>query len=62
MKGEISKGPGKLASSQDWSNLPSSEWSERSRTAILRGDPSSDYATNVKPTMANLSTYTSRKK
>jgi len=60
MKGKISKGPGKLAPSEDWSKLPSSEWTERARTAVLRGDPSSDYKANVTPTMANLSSYTAR--
>ena len=60
MKGKMSKGPGKLAPSQDWSKLPSSEWTERAHVAVLRGDPSSDYNTNVKPTMANLSSYTAK--
>jgi hypothetical protein len=60
MKGKMSKGPGKLAPSQDWSTLPSSEWTERAHVAVLRGDPTSDYNTNVTPTMANLSSYTAK--
>jgi hypothetical protein len=61
MKGNIPNGPGAIPKKEDWSTLPSSQWTERAHVAVLRGDPKSDYDTNVKPTMTNLSSYTAKK-
>jgi len=61
MKGDIPNGPGAVPKKENWSTSPSSEWTRRARVAILRGDPKSDYDANVKPTMANLSSYTAKK-